>query len=79
MKRGKPHKPPTRFGNWEYEVDDLILSSQAEKTQTMAVSAIRNWWNTHQRDGSDSNGSIAGEDEEELAGRRQRKPFSLHC
>ncbi|XP_077938103.1 cytosolic carboxypeptidase 2 isoform X2 [Gasterosteus aculeatus] len=38
----------------------------------MAVSAIRNWWNTHQRDGSDSNGSIAGEDEEELAGRRQR-------
>ncbi|KAL6107044.1 agbl2 [Pungitius sinensis] len=38
----------------------------------MAVSAIINWWNTNQRDRSESNDSNAEEDEEELAGRRQR-------
>ncbi|KAK5867701.1 hypothetical protein PBY51_012167 [Eleginops maclovinus] len=37
----------------------------------MAVSAIRNWWNTHQLDKSDANDSNTEEDEEELAGRRQ--------
>ncbi|XP_010795772.1 cytosolic carboxypeptidase 2 isoform X2 [Notothenia coriiceps] len=37
----------------------------------MAVSAIRNWWNTHQLDKSDTNDSNTEEDEEELAGRRQ--------
>ncbi|XP_034071862.1 cytosolic carboxypeptidase 2 isoform X3 [Gymnodraco acuticeps] len=37
----------------------------------MAVSAIRNWWNTHQLDKSDTNDSNTEEDEEELTGRRQ--------
>ncbi|XP_078113711.1 cytosolic carboxypeptidase 2 [Sander vitreus] len=37
----------------------------------MAVSAIRNWWNTHQLDKSDTNDSNTEEDDEELAGRRQ--------
>ncbi|XP_059190947.1 cytosolic carboxypeptidase 2 isoform X2 [Centropristis striata] len=37
----------------------------------MAVSAIRNWWNTHQLDKSDNNDSNTEEDEDELAGRRQ--------
>ncbi|XP_068580090.1 cytosolic carboxypeptidase 2 [Cebidichthys violaceus] len=45
--------------------------SEAEKTPTVAVSAIRNWWNTHQLDKSDSNNSKTEEDEEESAGRRQ--------
>ncbi|XP_032379525.1 cytosolic carboxypeptidase 2 [Etheostoma spectabile] len=37
----------------------------------MAGSAIRNWWNTHQLNKSDSNDSNTEEDEEELARRRQ--------
>ncbi|XP_033490000.2 cytosolic carboxypeptidase 2 [Epinephelus lanceolatus] len=41
----------------------------AEKTPP-AISAIRNWWNTHQLDKSDTNDSNIEEDEEELAGRR---------
>lgn len=40
----------------------------------MAVSAIRNWWNSYQMDKSDSDNT--DEDEEELAGRRQCKLFS---
>ncbi|XP_042267066.1 cytosolic carboxypeptidase 2 isoform X1 [Thunnus maccoyii] len=37
----------------------------------MAVSAIRNWWNSYQMDKSDSNDSNTEEDEGELAGRKQ--------
>ncbi|XP_074490227.1 cytosolic carboxypeptidase 2 isoform X1 [Sebastes fasciatus] len=52
--------------------DSTLNTSQLEIgdwRSTMAVSAIRNWWNTHQLDKSDTNDSE--EDEEELAGRRQ--------
>lgn len=42
----------------------------------MAVSAIRNWWNSYQMDKSDTNDSNTEEDEEELAGRRRCKLFS---
>ncbi|XP_034444769.1 cytosolic carboxypeptidase 2 isoform X2 [Hippoglossus hippoglossus] len=38
---------------------------------TMAVSAIRNWWNTFQLDKSDTNNSSTEEDEGELAEMRQ--------
>ncbi|XP_056271749.1 cytosolic carboxypeptidase 2 isoform X2 [Pseudoliparis swirei] len=49
-----------------------LNNSHAEKTPTMADSAIRNWWNTHQLHKSDSNDSNTVEDEEEeLAGRKQ--------
>nr|XP_019957671.1 PREDICTED: cytosolic carboxypeptidase 2 [Paralichthys olivaceus] len=45
--------------------------SHAEKTSTMAVSAVRSWWNTYQLDKSDTNNSSTEEDEGELAERRQ--------
>nr|XP_046250311.1 cytosolic carboxypeptidase 2 isoform X2 [Scatophagus argus] len=40
-----------------------------QKTPTMAVSTIRNWWNTYQLDKSDTSDSNT-EDEEELSGRK---------
>ncbi|XP_045919245.1 cytosolic carboxypeptidase 2-like [Micropterus dolomieu] len=49
----------------------------AEKTSAMAVSAIRNWWNTCQLDKSDTNDSNTEEDEEELA-RRRRLSINLN-
>lgn len=42
----------------------------------MAVSAIRNWWNTYQMDKSDTNDSNTEEDEEEIAEGRRCKLFS---
>lgn len=42
----------------------------------MAVSAIKNWWNTYQLDKSDTNDSNTEEDKEEIAGRRLCKLFS---
>uniref|UniRef100_A0A3B4ZIQ9 Cytosolic carboxypeptidase 2 n=1 Tax=Stegastes partitus TaxID=144197 RepID=A0A3B4ZIQ9_9TELE len=42
----------------------------------MAISAVMNWWNTYQLDKLDSNDSNTEEDEDELAGRTQCKPFS---
>ncbi|XP_044047852.1 cytosolic carboxypeptidase 2 isoform X2 [Siniperca chuatsi] len=51
--------------------DSTLSTLHAEKTSTVAVSAIRNWWNTCQVDKSDTNDSNTEEDEEELAGRTQ--------
>ncbi|XP_053175926.1 cytosolic carboxypeptidase 2 [Scomber japonicus] len=49
--------------------DPIPTTPHAEKSSTMAVSAIRNWWNSYQMDKSDSDNT--DEDEEELAERRQ--------
>ncbi|XP_040894106.1 cytosolic carboxypeptidase 2 [Toxotes jaculatrix] len=43
----------------------------------MAVSAIRNWWNTYHLDKSDTCDSNTEEDEQELAGRRQSVSINL--
>ncbi|XP_068459917.1 cytosolic carboxypeptidase 2 isoform X2 [Clinocottus analis] len=48
-----------------------LNSSPAEKTQTMAVSSMKNWWNIHLMDKSYSNDFNTVDDEKELAGRRQ--------
>uniref|UniRef100_A0A3Q1FMY4 Cytosolic carboxypeptidase 2 n=1 Tax=Acanthochromis polyacanthus TaxID=80966 RepID=A0A3Q1FMY4_9TELE len=45
--------------------------SEVVKPSVMAVSAIRNWWNTYQLDKSDTSDSNTEEDEDELALRRQ--------
>lgn len=59
----------------------FIFSNQAEKTSTMATSAIRNWWNVYRMNQLDTSDSNTEEDEEELAGRKLSKSFSqrLYC
>ncbi|XP_068595948.1 cytosolic carboxypeptidase 2-like [Brachionichthys hirsutus] len=42
----------------------------AERASSVAVSAIRNWWNTYQLEKSDTNDSNTEEDEEDSAGRK---------
>ncbi|XP_070828118.1 cytosolic carboxypeptidase 2 [Chaetodon trifascialis] len=47
-----------------------VSSTLSNHHAAMAVSAVRNWWNTYQLDKSDTSDSNTEEDEEELAGRR---------
>lgn len=55
--------------------DVLLFPDQADKSSAVAVSAIRNWWNTYQLDKSDTNDSNTDQDEDELAGRKHCKLF----
>ncbi|XP_070686658.1 cytosolic carboxypeptidase 2 [Pempheris klunzingeri] len=48
-----------------------LSTSHVKKTSTVAVSAIRNWWNTQQLDKSITNDSNTEEDEDEIARRRR--------
>ncbi|KAE8296468.1 Cytosolic carboxypeptidase 2 [Larimichthys crocea] len=50
--------------------NSTLSTAHTEKTSTMAVSAIRNWWNNYQLDKSSTNDSNTEEDEEELTGRK---------